>query len=209
MSQTRAAPAAAPVPTSDPPEPPDARSRLDWLRPLARRLRAGSTALLHPARRARARRQVRRLAPRSILFVCHGNINRSAYAEAFFRGACDRQVSVASAGFVGPGRGSPVVAREVAEARGVSLESHRSRLVEPALVVAADLVVVMDEPQARRLRARYGVRAERVLLLGDLDPEIPGRRPVQDPVDRPPAEFDRVFGRIERCVNELIRCLPR
>jgi protein-tyrosine phosphatase len=152
---------------------------------------------------------VSRSAPRSILFVCHGNINRSAYAEAFFRHACDVEVRAASAGFVGPGRASPAVALEVARARGVSLEAHRSRLVDRALVLSSELVVVMDRRQARELRIRYGVRAERIVLLGDLDPETPGRRLVQDPVDRPAAECETIFRRIERCVSELIGCLPR
>lgn len=179
------------------------------LRPLARRARAAWTALLHPGRRTRARRRIATLAPRSILFICHGNINRSAYAEAVFRHAGELGVRAASAGFIGPGRASPEIAVSVARERGVAMDAHRARLVEPALVRSFELVVVMDRRQAKAIGARFGVPGERILLLGDLDPETPERRLVQDPVERPRADYERIFGRIERCVDELVRCLPR
>ncbi len=174
---------------------------------VARRVRTAWTRLLHPWRSGDAQRRVRMLQPRSILFVCHGNINRSAYAEARFRQSAGAGVSASSAGFIGPGRPSPALAVEVAAERGVSLEGHRARLVGPELVRSHDLVVVMDARQAAAVRRRFGVPAERVLLLGDLDPLPPERRLIQDPVERPREDYERIFDRIDRCVAELIRSL--
>ncbi|MFW6193280.1 MAG: hypothetical protein ACOC83_07315, partial [Gemmatimonadota bacterium] len=108
-------------------------------RRLAERVRGGARwvrwlpdRVLHPLRRRRARREVRTSAfAGPVLFVCQGNICRSPYAAgAFLRALPDgwrTRVAVSSAGFVGPGRGSPTTALRVASRRGVDLTAHRSR----------------------------------------------------------------------------------
>src|SRR5262249_18705979 len=76
-------------------------------------------------------RKLRR-APRSLLFVCHGNIMRSPVAAELFRvrlGAASPQFAVASAG-TWTTNGRLADPRAVAEAvkLGVSLTSHRSQM---------------------------------------------------------------------------------
>lgn len=160
---------------------------------------------LHPWRRANAvaRLRAQRL-PRRILVLCHGNICRSPFAAAALaRALAPAGVDVRSAGLIGPGRSSPAVAIAVARARGIDLTAHRSQLVSPQLIQATDLVIVMDATQRAVVLHDLPGRRESVLLLGDLDPgPFPGRA-IADPWERPAAEFEEVYARIERCVDAL------
>ena len=176
--------------------------------PANRFLRHLPDRLLHARRRAAATALLRRSDVTSILFVCHGNVCRSPYAEAAFARALDRRagvsVQVASAGFIGPGRIPPETALAAAERRGLDLSDHRSRLVTPEIIRAASVVVVMAADQAAGIRFRYG-RDVHVLMLGDLDPLPIATRTVTDPWGRSANEFDLVFDRIDRCIGELVR----
>ena len=78
-----------------------------------------------------------------------------------------------------------------------------SRVVEPEEVRGADVVVVMDPGQRRRLCRLTGRSRRRVVIMGDLDPEPIVRRAVQDPYGHPPEVFDRVYRRIDRCIDQL------
>jgi protein-tyrosine phosphatase len=144
----------------------------------------------------------------SVLFVCYGNICRSPYAEGAFRKLAEREaigpVRVASAGLIGPGRNAPPEAVRAAATRGVDLSHHRSHLVTPELLGAADLVVVMDVAQETELRRRLGWRRGAALVLGDLDPQTVSRRRILDPVDQPVSVFDATYARIDRCVGALV-----
>lgn len=161
---------------------------------------------LHPLRRRRALRAVDEAGfPSRILFVCHGNICRSPYAEGALRRELSprhrARIEVESAGFIGPGRGSPAAAVDVAGERSVDLSGHRSRLVEAESVRTADLALVMESGQRASLRQRFS--PARVVLLGDLDPEPADRRRILDPVTQPPEVFREVYTRIDRCVRAL------
>jgi protein-tyrosine phosphatase len=167
---------------------------------------------LHPLRRLVLRR---RLAgadiPRSILFVCHGNVCRSPYAAASFSRRLARAVPdvirVSSAGFVGPDRTPPAEAVAAASRRGIDLESHRSSLVLADRVRASDIILVMSADQARAIRRRLGGARPLIAVLGDLDPHPIDSRTVRDPWDGDAEVFDASFGRIDRCVDSLVGLL--
>lgn len=179
---------------------------VDGVRAAARWVRRLPDRVLHPVRRRRARRRLEEASPVGrVLFVCHGNICRSPYAEAVLRRRSRGRLEAASAGLTGPGRGSPETAREVARERGLELGDHRSRLVTEASLRAADLVVVMDPRQSRSLRSRLGFGDS--LVLGDLDPGPVRRRPIRDPIFQPPGVFRRVYARIDRCVVGMLDAL--
>jgi protein-tyrosine phosphatase len=146
--------------------------------------------------------------PRSVLFVCYGNICRSPYAAATFLRLLPppwrEETRVQSAGFIGPGRGSPPEAVKVAAARGLDLTAHRSELITPERAAGAALIVVMDRAQQRAVCARYGKSPREVLILGDLDPQPIETRPIQDPWDQPAAVFEECYSRIDRCLRVLV-----
>ena len=176
-----------------------------WLRHLPDRW-------LHSRRRAAAVRTLRTLgAGRGILILCQGNICRSPYAGAVLKRRLAQHgleaVRVDSAGFIGPDRPPPDLALEVARHRGYDLGAHRSRLVTAAALAAADLVLVMDRTQRRRLSPLLGKNPPRVLLLGDFDPDSIARRAIRDPVDGPPELFEEVYNRLERCLGTVVGAL--
>ena len=168
--------------------------------------RAVDLALLR-GRHARAEARVRSLpAVRDLLVVCHGNICRSPFAAALLEARLrSTGITVHSAGFLGQGRPAPPHAVTAARARGVDLEAHRSRLVVPSLLRAADLIIVMEEAHRATLQYDFGVPDERILFLGDFDPGPPDLRGITDPWDRPLEVFETVYARIERCVSRLAR----
>jgi len=174
------------------------------LRALARSIFRLPERKLHPWRRRSAVRGLTsKPRPRSVLFVCYGNICRSPYAAAVARGQLPPAIAVASAGFFGPDRPPPREAIDVAAERGVRLAGHRSRLVSADLLSATDVIVVMDRQQRRRLIELNPDVAARVVLLGDLDPLPITRRDVTDPYGQSLATFRSCFDRIGRCVTAL------
>lgn len=145
--------------------------------------------------------------PASVVVVCYGNICRSPYAEGVLRrslasGRVDG-VSVGSAGLYGPDRPANETALRLARARGVDLSAHRSRLFGAEDVTREGLVVVMTEAQREELIRGFGVPPERVELLGDFDPMRPEQRDIPDPYGHPDPVFERVFERIDRCVEAM------
>jgi protein-tyrosine-phosphatase len=86
---------------------------------------------------------------------------------------------------------------------GLNLDPHRSRLVTSEMTAWAELSVVMDSRQARILRSEFGGVPERIAILGDLDPVVPDRRTIPDPLDRSEAFFRQTYERIDRCLIEL------
>jgi protein-tyrosine phosphatase len=183
----------------------------DSLRAVRNAARAAVERAAHPGRRRRARRRLERRRLRSVLFVCEGNIYRSPFAAACFMtfAAESRRpgMRIASAGFVGPGRPSPGDAQAEARTRGIDLSAHRSAVLDGAKLNEWDLVVVMEARQARALRSHFGVSADRLLVLGDLDPGSIDGRSIADPWQSPGTVLGPSYQRVERCVRALVAVL--
>lgn len=181
------------------------------LRRAARRTLHAIDQALHPLRRARAHRSLARLPrPRRIVFMCLGNICRSPYAEVAFRqrfATSDTDLAIRSAGFIGPGRPTPREGQNVAAARGIDLSAHVSATITRDQAAAADLLVVMEAVQVRRLVRELGVPAARIVHLGDLDPQPIDVRNIPDPFKQPESAFVASYARIDRCLAALAGAL--
>ena len=82
----------------------------------------------------------------SVLFLCTGNQCRSPMAAALLRARLAQRASaiaVDSAGFVSEGMPPPKEVLDAMSAVGLDLSDHRSRLVRPDMIKAADLVIGM------------------------------------------------------------------
>lgn len=167
--------------------------------------------MLHSSRRRTALDDLgARPFPRSVLVVCHGNICRSPYAAAALRRLLpgNGAPSISSAGFVQPpGRPAPPAAVATAASRGLDLSAHRSRLLTPRDVRAAELILVMDGEQQRAICRGFGRSADDVLVLGDLDPQGIERRAILDPLNLPREAFERSYDRIDRCLRALVEAM--
>src|SRR5205814_4293450 len=91
-----------------------------------------------------------------VLLVCTGNTCRSAMAAGLLRhalGAETERVAVESAGTAAwEGQPATEPRLEVARQDGVDLSTHRTRRVTPAMVRAADLVLVMEKADRTAVR---------------------------------------------------------
>lgn len=122
------------------------------------------------------RTENRRLVPpsaRSFLFVCFGNIMRSAMAEFLMRDALAEatvmrtdQLRIMSAGVHAiPGREAHEWAQQAATELGVSLSKHRAKPVSHELIDAADCVLAMDFQNKAELLALYPEAENKIFML--------------------------------------------
>jgi protein-tyrosine-phosphatase len=136
-----------------------------------------------------------------VVFLCYGNIMRSAFASAYYSSRSHGQAL--SAGF--HQRDSrPADPRAVAAARtwGLDLSSHRSRTIDRELMSRADLVLVMDHANLAALAARYPDALEKTYLLGSLDAEPDVE--IADPFEAEDAATEKACGRIASAIDRLL-----
>lgn len=139
-----------------------------------------------------------------VLFVCVGNVCRSPMAEALLARRLAGRVQgarVESAGLAAlVGRPADPLAVELLRERGVELGAHRARQVTDALILAADLVVVMEQAQVRAIEASVPGARGRVHRLGRW-----GGFDVPDPYRGARAAFERALELIERGIDDFDR----
>lgn len=125
---------------------------------------------------------------RSVLFVCHGNIIRSAMAEALLRKYLQEApgrpaIEVVSAGLTDqPQERADARSRAVAGEFGVSLERHRPQRLTSELIGRADLIFIMDYFNEARMLVSFPAAKAKVFYLGSLGQKSGSRNPeVPDP----------------------------
>lgn len=134
-----------------------------------------------------------------LVFVCKGNICRSAYAEAV---ACSLGVNAISCGLDtienAPANGSAIRA---AERSGFSLDKHVTHPVMYLALKKTDLIVTMEPWQAEYLE-KYLVRNHACTLLGLWSKKkLPH---LQDPYSAVDEYFDECFSSIRDGVHMLV-----
>jgi protein-tyrosine phosphatase len=141
---------------------------------------------------------------RRVVFVCLGNICRSAFGDHVAR---ESGLRVASLGLsTTTGVGSPDEAREAARRNGIDMDQHRAVDWGDFKVQPGDLFLVMEVRQAHELRRRLGDRQDvQVCLLGMwCSPAVPH---LHDPFTLSAAYFDTCFARVRQATGNLNRAL--
>lgn len=144
-------------------------------------------------------------AVRRLVFVCLGNICRSAYGHQV---ALEYGMNVASLGLsTTTGVGSPEQAVQAAARQGVDMARHRATNWGDFVVQPGDLFLVMEVRQAHEMRRRLGDRSDvEVCLLGMwCKPVMPH---LHDPFTLGDAYFDSCFQRVRQAVQALSAALP-
>ncbi len=111
---------------------------------------------------------------RSVLFVCHGNIMRSAVAAQFLRDALNASgqdhVRVSSAGTTTRvGRPADPRVNNAALGFGTSLERHRSQPLTDDLVDQSDVIFAMDDLNVVNIAATFPRARAKLMLFGGID----------------------------------------
>ena len=149
-------------------------------------------------------------AARSVLFVCQGNINRSAVAERALRNsgaAVGDTLRIASAGFDHRGgRQSTALSKSVAEAMSLDIEGHRSSPLTVDMLIEFDLIVVMELSHIARIEEIHREAGRKCMTLAVLDPADP-TLDIPDPDGKSRSTFEQVYARVNRCVEVLCRHL--
>jgi protein-tyrosine phosphatase len=141
---------------------------------------------------------------RRLVFVCHGNICRSAYAHVLAKRAGARVASFGLSTATGRGAHAPVVA--AAARRGVNMTAHRSTDIDDFAAQPGDLLLAMETRHLRQLATEPSVAHLPRMLLGSFArPPVPH---LHDPYDEDEAYLPMCLTRIERAVAALVRRYP-
>ncbi|MFT4517655.1 MAG: putative ATP-grasp superfamily ATP-dependent carboligase/protein-tyrosine-phosphatase [Halioglobus sp.] len=142
---------------------------------------------------------------RSMLFICYGNINRSALADVMVKAyAEDSGIGVCSAGFhEEEKRGADPVMIDVAAGRGLDLSVSRSSCVSSQMLEASDVIFVMEKVHFDRLVAMDEGIAGKVYLLG-AHPGRDGKSPeIADPYGLARNHYEDCCNRIAEAVDNI------
>ncbi len=157
-----------------------------------------------------------RLAPssaRSLVFVCWGNIMRSAMAEFLMRRALreaglTEQAQIISAGLhATAGREAHPWAREASVQLGISLAEHRAKPLTLEMVERADCIFAMDFQNKAELLTLYPAFREKICMLSAYS-DGPGRYgEIRDPYHQD-LEGTLLCGQqLQTCICNLMRSL--
>jgi protein-tyrosine-phosphatase/predicted ATP-grasp superfamily ATP-dependent carboligase len=159
---------------------------------------------------ARRRRQVRKFARRGltvvpdlreVLFLCYGNICRSAFAGAYWNQNNGSSAAAKSAGFYPQGeRRTPARISRLAKELGVDLAAHRSRAVDPEAIEHATAIFVMDGQNLDDLLTVYPQAQAKAWLLGSFR----GVRAIHDPYLLPEAQASESLRQVKESIDVIL-----
>jgi protein-tyrosine phosphatase len=146
----------------------------------------------------------------TVLFVCWGNICRSPMAETVARAKAAHEglskVAFTSGGVSAEEAGHPMDPRAVATLRqaGYHPDAHSAHRVSAEEVIAADLVIGMEEIHLAKIRSLVP-HAQHLYLLTDFDPNaLPGSE-IDDPWYGDDSDFVVALHQIEAAMPEVVK----
>jgi protein-tyrosine-phosphatase len=137
-----------------------------------------------------------------ILFLCHGNINRSALAQAYAQQKYGGRAEFMSAGFHQPdGRPADPNMVDVARGHGIELGEWASRTLTPELAEHADVILAMEVAHLDRLAREFPAHRHKAWLLGARGARAASEVEVADPYGLPREVYARVCRQVLGAVD--------
>ena len=133
-----------------------------------------------------------------LVFVCKGNICRSAYAEAYARSIGVEAISCGLQTIEGAPANAEAI--HMAQKMGIDLEAHRTTPIMYLILRKTDLLVAMEPNQAKFLQNNMGRDYQCTLLGIWARPIIPY---IHDPYGAIPAYFEKCFSTIKKSVHGI------
>ena len=137
-----------------------------------------------------------------VLFLCHGNINRSAVAQAYAQVRHAGRFQFTSAGFhATSGRSADPVMVDVAQAQGIDLTGWRSHTVDASMVDSSDVIFVMEIAHLDALYAAHPASCGKTFLLGAVVAQGGGSVEVADPYGRHRSAYEIAYRQVTAAVD--------
>ncbi len=151
---------------------------------------------------------------KSFVFVCFGNIMRSAMAEFLLLRALNEtgrsDIRVMSAGLhAGNGTEAHPWARLAATTAGISLSSHRAKLLTREMVDQSDAILAMDFQNKSELLAQYPDAANRIFMLSAYADPPWKNREIPDPYFGDEQKTSDCCKALDVCVRRLLATLEK
>jgi len=139
-----------------------------------------------------------------VLILCQGNVIRSVFAAHLLSAAVRNRtdISICSAG-LGTQPGWRAHPRAIArgETLDLHLREHTSVAVTPAMMAAADVVLVMDVSQLVAVTRRFFSARRRTFLLTSLAADVPLE--IRDPAGQDDATVDGCLDDVASAVKPI------
>jgi protein-tyrosine phosphatase len=143
----------------------------------------------------------------TFLIVCTANICRSPMAEGILCKKIQEHPHfqgwrVSSAGTWGR-NGLPAApeAIEVLERRGIDISEHRSRIITPEIIQAADLILTMENGHREALVVEFPEKRQQIRLITEL---VGASYDIEDPIGKPLAEFEKLAQEFDRMFDKML-----
>jgi len=139
-----------------------------------------------------------------VLFLCYGNINRSALAQAIAEQAVSSNAQFYSAGFHSPDKrpADPNMVK-VAANNNIDLTNGQSTTLNAGLVEKSDLILAMEIAHLERLITEYPQAKNKAFLLGSLI-DHSNNVEIRDPYNQEPEVYAQVFKKVEKAVRQIM-----
>ena len=161
------------------------------------------------AGRAQASGQRALAEARQVLFLCYGNINRSALAQAYAQSRHGQRLQFVSAGFHAPGgRAADPAMVDVAAGRQIDLSQSLSRTLDAQMVRDADLILAMEVAHLDRLVQQHPSARGKAFLLGAAAATEPRAVEVPDPYGKARSTYELVCRQVMASVDGWLSPAP-
>jgi protein-tyrosine phosphatase len=143
----------------------------------------------------------------TLLFVCHGNICRSPFAEWYTKQELNSRgiegVTVDSAGFQSPSDPtSPQDAVTTATNWDVDLTDHHSVQADAEILNESDLVLLMDYKNYYNFITAFPKFSDRIFFLRLFDHG--SEMELTDPYNNGTDAFETVYEQIAHCIDSIL-----